>query len=297
MSTSDSKLGGVLLAVDGSDHALAAAHLLKNLPLPPDCKIDVISVLIPRLAQYYEGLQAFMTQAWEMLTTAGREVTMQLLSGDPAEQIIEYASTRKPDLIVLGAKGRRATMNILLGGVAQQVVEYASCPILVVRSPHERVKRVLIVTDGSPHSELAIRHLGRCPLPADAELSLLHVLPPPVTPETIMRAWPVGMDVIPPIPSPEIEASLLSQAEAEEGEGQVILDKSLEIIRSLGLEATAELRRGDAATEILAFAEEKKIDLIITGSRGLSRFQGWLLGSVSRKLVHYAPCSVLIVKS
>jgi nucleotide-binding universal stress UspA family protein len=36
--------------------------------------------------------------------------------------------------------------------------------------------------------------------------------------------------------------------------------------------------------------------LIVAGSRGLSEFQGWWMGSVSRKLVHYSNCSVLIVK-
>jgi nucleotide-binding universal stress UspA family protein len=56
------------------------------------------------------------------------------------------------------------------------------------------------------------------------------------------------------------------------------------------------LRRGDAATEILAYAQEQKVDLIVAGSRGLSGVSGWWLGSVSRKLVHYAPCSVLIVR-
>jgi nucleotide-binding universal stress UspA family protein len=54
--------------------------------------------------------------------------------------------------------------------------------------------------------------------------------------------------------------------------------------------------RGDAATEILNFAQNINADLIVAGSRGLSQIQGWLLGSVSRKLVHYARCSVLIAK-
>jgi nucleotide-binding universal stress UspA family protein len=54
--------------------------------------------------------------------------------------------------------------------------------------------------------------------------------------------------------------------------------------------------RGDAATEIIQFARQHEIDLIVSGSRGLSPVTSWLLGSVSRKLVHYASCSVLIVK-
>ena len=54
--------------------------------------------------------------------------------------------------------------------------------------------------------------------------------------------------------------------------------------------------RGDAATEIIEYANQNQIDLIVAGSRGLSQMRRLLLGSLSRKLVHYAGCSVLIVK-
>ena len=63
-----------------------------------------------------------------------------------------------------------------------------------------------------------------------------------------------------------------------------------------GIESTSVLARGDAATEIIEYTNKEDIDLIVAGSRGLSQFQGWLMGSVSRKLVHYSNCSVLIVK-
>ena len=61
--------------------------------------------------------------------------------------------------------------------------------------------------------------------------------------------------------------------------------------------AQSAMPRGDAATEILDYIKENDIDLVVCGSRGLSQVTGWLLGSVSRKLVHYADCSVMIVKS
>ena len=66
---------------------------------------------------------------------------------------------------------------------------------------------------------------------------------------------------------------------------------------SQGIKAKNALLQGDAATEIIQYASNKEIDLIIAGSRGLSPMQSWLIGSVSRKLVHYAGCSVLLVKS
>jgi len=60
--------------------------------------------------------------------------------------------------------------------------------------------------------------------------------------------------------------------------------------------STPVLKWGDAATEIIEYVKSNKFDLIVAGSRGLSQFKGWWVGSVSRKLVHYSNCSVLIVK-
>jgi nucleotide-binding universal stress UspA family protein len=82
----------------------------------------------------------------------------------------------------------------------------------------------------------------------------------------------------------------------EEIQGRKILDEATVILKEAGVESNTVMPRGDAASEILAYAKEHQADLIVCGSRGLSEISGWLLGSVSRKLVHYAGCSVLIVK-
>jgi nucleotide-binding universal stress UspA family protein len=65
----------------------------------------------------------------------------------------------------------------------------------------------------------------------------------------------------------------------------------------MGKPAESILKRGDAATEIMAVVKEQNIDLLITGSRGLTPIRSWMMGSVSRKLVHYSGCSVLVVRN
>jgi nucleotide-binding universal stress UspA family protein len=84
---------------------------------------------------------------------------------------------------------------------------------------------------------------------------------------------------------------------AEEENGNAIINKSTEILISHQRLSKSILLRGDAATEIIEFSTKYHIDMIVAGSRGLSQMRSWLLGSVSRKLVHYAPCSVLLVKN
>jgi nucleotide-binding universal stress UspA family protein len=61
---------------------------------------------------------------------------------------------------------------------------------------------------------------------------------------------------------------------------------------------TAETRllHGDAAAGIMQAAREAGADLIVVGHRGLSVLSAMVMGSVSEKVAHEAPCSVLIAK-
>jgi nucleotide-binding universal stress UspA family protein len=255
-------------------------------------------VLIPRNAQYHAFLEDVLAQTKTSLEKSlPHKIQTRLLTGYPAEQIVAYAEEHKPDLIAMGACGLRSTLGILLGGVAQQVVEYACCPVLVVRAPFQGIHNVLLATDGSVHSHNALQYIQDCPLPGNAFKHLINVMPPEITPDMISQTWHMGMDIAPPLLTEDMQEQLMRQNQGEEEHAQALIQEALTHLNSAEQPVISVLRRGDAATEILNYAEEMKIDLIVVGSRGLSEFRGWLLGSVSRKLVHYAKCSVLIVKN
>jgi nucleotide-binding universal stress UspA family protein len=67
--------------------------------------------------------------------------------------------------------------------------------------------------------------------------------------------------------------------------------KDLGIIKIFTMQA-----EGNAAEKILEIANNKGVDTIVVGSRGLSTAKEFLLGSVSRKISHHAKCSVVIVR-
>jgi nucleotide-binding universal stress UspA family protein len=50
-----------------------------------------------------------------------------------ADSIVNFAESKKADLIVIGTKGRTGLKRLLLGSVASGVVTHASCPVLVTR--------------------------------------------------------------------------------------------------------------------------------------------------------------------
>jgi len=286
------------LAVDGSEHSFAAAQFIHDLPLLSDSEVTALGVLTPRNTPSQSLLLAALDGVQKIFQESSVEVRCELLHGNPAEALTKYADQHKPDLLVVGAKGLRATLGILLGGVAQQVVEYARWPVLVVRAPYEKPQRVLLVVDGSTHSQCAVEYLIRYPFPSGTEVRVMHILPPI---PTFQYFYPSGRNLysmvdIPLASSHEIDQDIARQAQVEEQEGQVLLKKTREMLSKSGVEAVSVVKRSDAATEIIEYVKAQNMHLVIAGSRGLSSVKSWLLGSVSRKLVHYAGCSVLIVR-
>jgi nucleotide-binding universal stress UspA family protein len=94
---------------------------------------------------------------------------------------------------------------------------------------------------------------------------------------------------------------------AEEVETEAILENSKkhfhEVLKSLrgrteaqGLKAHFEVTVGHPVVQITAYAEDKNIDLIVVGHRGKTFFERWLIGSVAKKVMSYAPCSVMVVR-
>lgn len=282
----------ILLADDGSQHAQAAVKMLQELTLPPQCRVHVLRVFPPGQTFAVSQMERNLKRTEAQLLDDGIKTDSELMLGYPAEKIIETAAWMKPDLILIGAKGLRATLGILLGGVAQQVVEYSVSPVLVIRAPFRGLRRVLLVTDGSQNSRRAAGYLGKFPLPENVDIRLIHVLPPLTTP-VIMEPYFGGRDAYVPLYDTKEEAELKDK---QKQEGEALLDQTRNLFLKQGIESTPVLARGDAATEIIEYTNKEGIDLIVAGSRGLSSFQGWLMGSVSRKLVHYSNCSVLIVK-
>jgi nucleotide-binding universal stress UspA family protein len=91
-------------------------------------------------------------------------------------------------------------------------------------------------------------------------------------------------------------AELLAEAESR------IADEVEATLKSLGEKLGADGIRvkvhglpGDAADALIDIAEEVKADLIVVGNRGMTGARRFILGSVSNKVTHHAPCSVLVV--
>ncbi len=136
----------LLLAVDGSEHALNAARLAADLanamasktlrivvaydPIPSYLgEPDMQSAINARLRESQEILQ----KAVEAVGKTSAEIHTGLIEGNPAEAIIEVAKTRGSDIIIMGSRGLGRLSGLVLGSTSQKVVSHAPCPVLIVR--------------------------------------------------------------------------------------------------------------------------------------------------------------------
>jgi nucleotide-binding universal stress UspA family protein len=83
---------------------------------------------------------------------------------------------------------------------------------------------------------------------------------------------------------------------ARTDEGKKILDKCILEAKNNGVTIKTELQEGDPASVILELSKRDRYDTIVIGTRGLGRFKGLILGSVSNKVIHHSACSILLVR-
>ena len=136
----------VLLAVDGSEHALHSARTAADLARTMNSKEFRIVVVYDFIPPYLgepnlqfaidarmEEAKAIMQKAVETVGDIPCEIHTEFIEGSPAEAIIDVAVTRKSDVIVIGSRGHGTLAGLLLGSTSQKVVAHAPCPVLIVR--------------------------------------------------------------------------------------------------------------------------------------------------------------------
>ena len=138
------------------------------------------------------------------------------------------------------------------------------------------IKKIVVAYDGSKQSEKAFKLALDMASKYSAQMIVLSVARPPEPPVAV-----------------ELEAVLEGAKEFFEGHF-----KSLrELSESSGVtNASFEVRVGHPAEQIVLFANEERVDAIVMGHRGESFMQRWLVGSVAKRVLSYASCTVVIVR-
>jgi len=151
--------------------------------------------------------------------------------------------------------------------------------------------KILCAVDGSEYAMWGIETLGSLFHRTIKEVILIHVMDTTPVKNSLKKGGTRATNVKKYVSALEKhgkEVLKRSKAQAELAINQSTT-KPFVSIRSL-------LAKGHAADVIIREAEKRKPHLIILGSRGMADIKGYLMGSVSRKVLSYAPCAVLMVK-
>ncbi len=138
------------------------------------------------------------------------------------------------------------------------------------------LKKILVPTDFSEHSDKAVRYGAELASKFGAELHLVHAI----------EATPIMYGEGAYFP-PETEAEIETAATKQLNEMTVPGD---------GLTVQRKVVPGHPFVEIIRYAKENDVGLIVIGTHGRGAIAHMLLGSVAEKVVRKAPCPVLTVR-
>lgn len=291
----------VLLALDGSAPSLVARDLVRSLPWPAATVVHLLAAYqVP--IDWTGGVGSTMDWVGDVedairdqfhdelrthaapLVDGGLTIERHVIRGRAADAINDLAAQIGADLIVTGSRGRGQLASMLLGSVATEVATHAACPVLVARGT--TVSRLLVATDGSATADAIPERLGDWDLFRGSQTDAVAVsVPDDPAFELMVGLYTLGDE--------RLAAMRAESAEKARADADAMAQR----LTSIGIPATAHVRKGDPAHEILAAAEDHGSDLIVTGSRGLAGIERLLLGSVARNVLIHARRSVLIMRA
>ena len=92
------------------------------------------------LTSAQQRMEEFVEANREDITAAGvNEIQSRVLTGDVAEEILNYSQTADGGLIVMGTHGYKGLERIMFGSVADKVVKAAGCPVMTI-NPYRKCK-------------------------------------------------------------------------------------------------------------------------------------------------------------
>jgi nucleotide-binding universal stress UspA family protein len=272
----------VLIAVDDSGPGADLVRAAMALTHPRRTEVSVVNVSrVPVRPGDSGGLEptkesvGSVEDATRLLRQSGyraRTEIRELASGGVADELIRAIDELGPDLVVMGSRGLSGLAALMTASISYRVLAQAGCPILIAR-PDSRIEeplRMLLAYDESHHSRRAARVASELAKATGAEIEVVTVQQP-------LMAWPGAL----------LDYGADAQRRLDE-----IVAKLREDVVATGFVKVAAAGRAAAIAQV---ADEYGSDLIVMGTRGLSRIAGAVIGSVSHEVIHLTTRQVLLV--
>lgn len=264
-SKPDAPFNDVVCGIDGSRSAHEAARQAAAL-VAPGGVLELVAVA----DEWGTGLTAAsvlsrprarraLDEIAHELRGCGAHVHTRIASGRPPYEVLLRESEGR-DLLVVARHSRSRMGGIAMGSTASNLAHRAHIPLLIAVAPPHGVGfpgRILVAADGPGHPERAVRMAGLIARSTGSDITLVRL-------EWSRRSK-----------RPELAAAVAE-------------------LNKLGAEPIEILTGGLPRRKIPELAARERASLVILGSRGLNGARA--LGSISERVAHDAPCSVLIVR-
>jgi nucleotide-binding universal stress UspA family protein len=147
----------ILAPLDGSDIGQAALPYTEALAKEIGASVSLLQVVSPPgtieasvlggsdwrkfVKAMHDAAENYLGGIAERLSKKGIKATYEVLTGDPADRIVEYAVDKKVSLIAMSTHGRTGLARWVLGSVTDKVLHGAKMPMWLIRSPKMIIPR------------------------------------------------------------------------------------------------------------------------------------------------------------
>ncbi len=209
-------------------------------------------------------------------------------SVNPHEGIINYASEKGIDLIVIALKGKSPLSYMVMGSVTERVIRYAPCPVLVVeegdrdfvdpKTARVQLHRMAVADDLGDQAHGALKYAIERLMPYTPEVHMIHAVesqvPSAYVAAGVTRAFKVN---------PQMKETLAG----------LLRDRAGEAVPE-GWTVETHVIEGKPHTAVTAEADRIEADLLVVGRESNRSLSERLVGGTSERIVRHAPCPTLI---
>lgn len=235
-------------------------------------------------------LETYLFAVATRLEPIAGDVRASVRFGQPADEILAFASDIGADLIAMSTHGRSGISRWVFGSVADRVLRGAMCPVLLVRAGQAPAlplyRRIVVPLDGSELAEQVVPYVKGLVRPHHTRIFLVSVLTTGLADRTVtlLTSYPPGF---------QLATTALDYAEAQI---QAYLRSVAAALREQVAAVHIAVRRGSPADEILTYVDEVEADLISMTTHGFSGSSQWVYGNVAGRVLQGARSPVLLVR-
>jgi len=292
----------ILVPLDGSESAQLALPYAEKLAGRLGSRITFIYVIESADDKQYQMHQLDLQKIVEATKSGievyldergGKEVKVDavILTGNPAEEIVNYSDKENIGLIVMSTHGRSGIKRWAMGSVADKVLRATAKPLALIRgrraepgaSEKGMLNKILATLDGSKQSEAVIPYVEELASKLKTEVIVLQVVAPDY------HIYTAG--------GPEYGVYSEQQIDSARAFARDYLERIVASLKEKGIAAMSHVMSGTATDEIIKFADASDIGLVAMITHGRSGVSRWALGSVAERVLRAGNAPLLLIRA